>query len=154
MTPFLIMAGFSRLVEKILGKKNGEETKGKVSGPDPCDRLSAELALPLLDMDFADGITLAEDEELLTSGAVGSFPFMAGDIADVNVLQPSIHSDLAILLQGGDRGRGEVAQLVKGVEPGEMNWCVRAQFVFNPGAHLAHILHAVILSRDHQIGNI
>jgi hypothetical protein len=46
MTPFLIMAGFSGSVEEILGEEIGEETKGKVSGPDPRDRLSAELALP------------------------------------------------------------------------------------------------------------
>jgi hypothetical protein len=126
---------------------------GKKSGPDSWDGLSAELAFSFDEVDFAEGITLTEDEELLASGAVCSFPFMAGDVADVNVLQPGIHGDLTILFQSGDRSGGKVAQLVKGIKSGEMNRRVYPQFALNPGAHFAHSLHLIVLGRDHQIGD-
>jgi len=104
-------------------------------------------------MDFSYRIALPEDKELLASGAEGSFSFMAGDIADVNVLQTGLYSDLTILFQGGDwRGR-EVAQFVKGVESRKVNWCFYAQFVLDPGAHLAHRIRVVILGGDDQVGD-
>jgi hypothetical protein len=35
-----------------------------------------------------------------------------------------------------------------------MNGSVRAQFVFNPGAHLLHCLRVIVLGRDDQVGDL
>jgi hypothetical protein len=70
-------------------EKEGEKKGARQgSGPDPRDRLAAEFALSLVQVDFADGVTLADDEEFLASGTERPLPFMAGDVTDVHIFQP------------------------------------------------------------------
>jgi hypothetical protein len=73
-------------MKKILRKRGGIEGRQKNSGPNPRDRLAAELAFPLFQVDLDDVITLAADEDFLTFGTECPFPFVAGDVTNVNVL--------------------------------------------------------------------
>ena len=55
------------------------------------------------------------------------------------------------MLQRRNRRRGEVLELVQGVEPGEMDRCIRAQFSLYPEAHFPYQRHLIILGWNDEV---
>jgi len=120
--------------------------------PDSGDGLPAELHFPLFRL-ISRGNTLAEDQELLAPGAEGPFPLVPGDVADVGVLQPDLHGDPAGSLQGGDGSRRRVRSC-RGGRNGRSGRGIRAQFVPDPGTHLADCFRVVVVRGDEQVGDL
>ena len=71
---------------KIFGEGGGVGARRQNLGPNPRDWLAAKLAFPLFQVDLDDVITLAGDEDFLAFGTERPFPFVAGDVANVNIL--------------------------------------------------------------------
>ncbi len=122
--------------------------------PDTGDRLAAELAFSFIQVDFSDGIPLAENKELFTPGAVGSLPLMTWNITDVRIFKARIQGNFHVSLQSRDWSWRKVTKFIKRIKPGEMNGGVCAQFIFDPGTHLLNRLRVVVLGRDDQVSDL
>ena len=79
---------------------------------------------------------------------------MAGDIANVNKLEPTLQSGFSGSLQSRYRGWGQTFQLVQGIKPAKVQRHIRPQFILDPLAHGSHLVHVVILARYHQVHDL
>lgn len=80
----------------------------------------------------ADGIPVAFDDDLAAARAVGGAAVRVVDVAGVDVVQAGIEREAAGVGEGGGRRGRELVELVVGMEGGEVEGDVGAQFGRDP----------------------
>ena len=97
-----------------------------LSGPAAWDNGVAESAAGFLNIILGDEVPVSIDEQFSAIVAVGVVPLVAGDVADVHVVNALRKSDLAEFFQRLDRRGGQPTKFILGEKAQEMKGMVRS----------------------------
>ena len=94
--------------------------------PYPGNSRVAKFAMISRQVIGGNKISLALDQQFFTVMTVGVVAFVAGHVADIDVMNPLLHGQFPIAGQGGYRGRGQSVQLVAREKPQKVQRIIRA----------------------------
>jgi hypothetical protein len=138
-------------VPESLVKKLGDAA---LSSPYSRDFLPTVGALPIGYLRVLDHIPIPEHNGFAAAGAIGIFPGVAGDVADISIGQALLQGDFPGFFQSGYRSGGQIFHKIRGMETAEMDRDIAAGFLNEPLAHGLDFPGTVVQRGDHQINDL
>ena len=77
---------------------------------------------------------------------------MAGNITGIDELEARLMSNIISVLDGRNRGVGQIPQIMMGIESGNMPWRELTKLILNPAGDTLELL-VIIIHRGNDIGH-